>query len=137
MKVKSLSRVQPSATPWTAAFQASLSVGFSRQEHWSGVPLPSPTFTVEYYSDIRKGNPAICDNMKGPLGHYAKRNKSDRERQILHDFTRLWNLKKEQTNRLIETENRLVVSKSQVGEVQGESIIFSPLIMVYIPTFLF
>ena len=34
-------------------------------------------------------------------------------------------------------ENRLVVSKSQVGEVQGESIIFSPLIMVYIPTFLF
>ena len=41
MKVKSLSRVRPSATPWTAAFQAPLSMGFSRQEYWSGVPLPS------------------------------------------------------------------------------------------------
>ena len=31
------------ATPWTAAYQAPLSMGFSRQEYWSGVPLPSPT----------------------------------------------------------------------------------------------
>ena len=30
------------ATPWTAAYQAPLSMGFSRQEYWSGVPLPSP-----------------------------------------------------------------------------------------------
>ena len=43
MKVKSLSRVRPSATPWSAAFQAPPSVGCSRQEYWSGVPLPSPT----------------------------------------------------------------------------------------------
>ena len=42
MKVKLLSRVRPSATPWSAAFQAPPSMGFSRQEHWSGVPLPSP-----------------------------------------------------------------------------------------------
>ena len=42
MKVKSLSRVQLFATPWTAAHQAPLSMGFSRQEYWSGVPLPSP-----------------------------------------------------------------------------------------------
>ena len=42
VKVKSLSRVQPSATPWTTAFQAHPSMGFSRQEYWSGVPLPSP-----------------------------------------------------------------------------------------------
>ena len=40
--MKSLSCVQPSATPWTAAFQAPPSMGFSRQEYWSGVPLPSP-----------------------------------------------------------------------------------------------
>ena len=39
VKVKSLSLVQPSATPWTAAFQAPPSMGFSRQEYWSGVPL--------------------------------------------------------------------------------------------------
>ena len=39
MKVKSLSRVRPSVTPWTAAFQTTPSMGFSRQEYWSGVPL--------------------------------------------------------------------------------------------------
>ena len=41
-KVKSLSPVWLLATPWTAAYQAPLSMGFSRQEYWSGVPLPSP-----------------------------------------------------------------------------------------------
>ena len=43
VKMKSLSRVWPSATPWTAAYQAPPSIGFSRQEYWSGVPLPSPS----------------------------------------------------------------------------------------------
>ena len=42
VKVKSLSRVRLFATPWTVAYQASQSMGFSRQEYWSGVPLPSP-----------------------------------------------------------------------------------------------
>ena len=42
VKGKSLSRVRLLATPWTAAFQAPQSMGFSRQEYWSGVPLPSP-----------------------------------------------------------------------------------------------
>ena len=42
VKVKSLSLVRLLATPWTAAHQAPLSMGFSRQECWSGVPLPSP-----------------------------------------------------------------------------------------------
>ena len=42
MKVKLLSRVWLLETPWTAAYQAPPSMGFSRQEYWSGVPLPSP-----------------------------------------------------------------------------------------------
>ena len=42
VKVKSLSRVWLLATSWTAAYQAPPSMGFSRQECWSGVPLPSP-----------------------------------------------------------------------------------------------
>ena len=42
VKVKSLSRVKLLATPWTAAYQAPPSMGFSRQEYWSGVPLTSP-----------------------------------------------------------------------------------------------
>ena len=48
MKVKSESEVAPScqllATPWTVAYQAPLSVGFSRQEYWSGVPFPPPIY---------------------------------------------------------------------------------------------
>ena len=42
VKVKSLSRVRPLATTWTAAHQAPPSMGFSRQEYWSGLPFPSP-----------------------------------------------------------------------------------------------
>ena len=44
VKVKSLSRVRLLTTPWTAAYQAPPSMGFSRQECWSGVPLPSPSW---------------------------------------------------------------------------------------------
>ena len=42
MVVKSLSRVRLFATPWTVAYQAPPSMGFSRQEYWSGLPFPSP-----------------------------------------------------------------------------------------------
>ena len=42
VKVKSLSRVRLSATPWTVAYQAPPSMGFPRQEYWSGLPFPSP-----------------------------------------------------------------------------------------------
>ena len=41
-KVKSLSRVRLFVTPWTVACQAPQSMGFSRQEYWSGLPFPSP-----------------------------------------------------------------------------------------------
>ena len=49
VKVKSLSRVRLLATPWTAAYQAPPSMGFSRQEYWNGVPLPSPTWLIRLY----------------------------------------------------------------------------------------
>ena len=42
VKVKPLSHVQIFATPWTVAHNAPLSMGFSRQEYWSGLPFPSP-----------------------------------------------------------------------------------------------
>ena len=52
MKVKSESEVAQScptlSNPWTAAYQAPPPMGFSRQEYWSGVPLPSPTHTYIY-----------------------------------------------------------------------------------------
>ena len=47
MKGKSLSSVRLFSTPWTAAYQAPLSMGFSRQEYWSGVPLPSPMYNLD------------------------------------------------------------------------------------------
>ena len=50
VKVKSLSRVRPSATPWIAAYQAPPSMGFSRQEYWNEVPLPSPNNIVQFSS---------------------------------------------------------------------------------------
>ena len=46
VKVKSLSLVRFLATPWTAAHQAPLSMGFSRQEYWSGEALPSPILFI-------------------------------------------------------------------------------------------
>ena len=48
VKVKLLCRVRLLATSWTAAHQAPPSMGFSRQECWSGVPLPSPRYTLLY-----------------------------------------------------------------------------------------
>ena len=51
MKEKSLSRVRLFATPWTAAYQAPPSMGFSRQEYWSGWPLPSLN---QVYEPLRK-----------------------------------------------------------------------------------
>ena len=53
VKVKLLSRVQLLATPWTAVYQAPPPMGFSRQEYWSGVPLPSPEMVLRLYYNFR------------------------------------------------------------------------------------
>ena len=50
LKVKSFSRIWLLATPWTAAYQAPPSMGFSRQEYWSGVPLPSPVVFPTFFN---------------------------------------------------------------------------------------
>ena len=55
--VKSLSRVRLFATPWTVARQASLSMGFSRQEYWSGLPFPSPGYLPN--PRIEPGSPPL------------------------------------------------------------------------------
>ena len=54
--MKLLSHVRLLATPWTAAYQAPPSMGFSRQEYWSGLPLPSPR--------------RFWDSEKSPLASY-------------------------------------------------------------------
>ena len=55
--MKSLSRVQLFATPWNVAHQAPPSMGFSRQEYWSGLPLPSPGDLPE--PEIKPQSPAL------------------------------------------------------------------------------
>ena len=49
MRGKSLSRVRLLATPWTAAHEAPPSMGFAKQEYWSGLPLPSPKENSAFY----------------------------------------------------------------------------------------
>ena len=75
VKVKSLSCVRLLVTPWTAAYQAPPSMGFSRQEYWSGVPLPSPGDLLKpgirtqvscitgrfFYQLSHKGSPGILE----------------------------------------------------------------------------
>ena len=70
VKVKSLSRVQLFMTPWTAADQAPPSMGFSRQECWSGVPLPLFFYCVaglwfcaglfQMWAHIHRRPPSMC-----------------------------------------------------------------------------
>ena len=67
------SRVRLCATPWTAAHQAPPSMGFSRQEYWSGVPLPSPSLHLRWdqphdlpwrqFSSVTQSCPTLCDPM--------------------------------------------------------------------------
>ena len=76
--MKSLSRVQLLATQWTVAYQASLSMGFSRQEYWSGLPFPSPASqdkinTISFQSkagiiwSLRYVHRSICRNIQRSL----------------------------------------------------------------------
>ena len=67
---QSLSHFWLFVTPWRVAHQAPLSMGFSRQEYWSGSPFPSPVYL---YKEIlfglkKEGNPFICNNMDEPGG---------------------------------------------------------------------
>ena len=72
VKVKSLSRVRLSATPWTVAYQSPLSLGFSRQAHWNGLPFPPPGDLPD--SGIKPVSPAApalqTDSL--PLSHQQR-----------------------------------------------------------------
>ena len=65
VKVKSLSGVRLLATPWTAAYQAPPSMGFSRQEYWSGVPLPSPIIALSWVKKNNNNNRQLISIVKG------------------------------------------------------------------------
>ena len=73
VKVKSLSRVRPSATPWTAAFQAPPSMGFSRQEYWSGVPLPSPLDNLVVFKSCSYSSSHLSSIIANPKERQCQR----------------------------------------------------------------
>ena len=98
MKVKSLSRVRLLATPWIAAYQAPPSMGFSRQEYWSGVQLPSPigilgeekekrapNRVMQIFTDIN-GKPDNNTIVAGDFNTYLNQwtDHSDRKSKIKH-----------------------------------------------------
>ena len=62
-KVKSLSRVQLFVTPWTAAYQARLSMEFSRYEYWSGLPVPLQCMKVKSESEVAQ----LCLALRDPM----------------------------------------------------------------------
>ena len=86
--------------PWTAVHQAPLSMGFSRQEYWSGLPLPSPT--IEYYSAIKKNEimpfAATWMNLKIIIINEVSKTEKDKYHT---GITYMCNLKKKDTNELI------------------------------------
>ena len=68
-------------------------------------------YTMEYYSAIKKIKNVICTNMDGPRDYHTEWSKTDRERQISHDKTYMWNLIKNATKELIyKTETNSQIS---------------------------
>ena len=113
MKVKSLSRVQLLETPWTAAYQAPLFMGFARQEYWSGAPLPSPNRIL--LSHKKNEIYVMCGNMDGPRSYHTEFSKSDKERQITYDITYVESKNTIQMN-LFTNRNRLTDIESKLME---------------------
>ena len=81
--MKSLSRVQLFATPWTVACQAHLSMEFSRQEYWSGLPFPSPGELPN--PGIEPGSPALQAGAlpSEPLVQLATQNSSTAPQSLM------------------------------------------------------
>ena len=78
--MKSLSHVRLFETPWTAAYQAPPSMGFSRQEYWSGVPLPSPRscFSNHNYCYISADKTWLISSPVSCAYHYLTGSKKQR-----------------------------------------------------------
>ena len=76
VKVKSLSRVRLLATPWTAAYQAPPSVGFSRQKYCSGVPLPSPEFQWSCFKSWKMMLWKCCTQYASKFGKLSSAHKT-------------------------------------------------------------
>ena len=99
VKVKSLSCVRLFATPWTVAYQAPPSMGFSRQECWSGLPFPSPGDLPNPRIDIFKGNAYILADIS--VSPYS-----------LHHYFHIWDKEKAVSiDKWMDKENMVHICK--------------------------
>ena len=104
VKVKSLSHAGLLATPWTAAYQAPPSVGFSKQEYWSGVPLPSPIHThIQAQIGEGDGNPLQYSCLENPTDKGAWR-------ATIHGVAKSWTPTNTQTQIQIKSPPFLYVN---------------------------
>ena len=112
-EMATLSSILAWKIPWTEEPWGLQSNGLQRVRHdWANIININNTWNkfVVWFSHEKEGNPAICNNMDGPWGHYIKWSKPDTERQLLYCVTYMWNL--------IETEIRKVVVKNcRLGEI--------------------
>ena len=119
MKVKSLSRVRLFGTLWTVAHQAPLSMGFSRQEYWSGLPLPFPGDLHDPGIELRSPALQVDALTSEPPGMPRKRKTNTKwyhlylESKIWYKWTYL-----PKRNRLTDMENKFMVTKG--GRCGGE-----------------
>ena len=88
VKAKSLSHVWLLGTPWTVAYQAPPSMGFSRQEYWSGVPLPSPKIWCRQRNKTLKKYIGISSNWEIKESHQVWADTQEKEWTSQHPWGR-------------------------------------------------
>ena len=115
VKVKSLSRVQLFAIQWTVAYQASPSMGFSRQECWGGLPFPSPGDLTN--PGIEPRSPTLeADSLTPASGKPQKVSQNEIEKEYVPDKGTRWHpeqLSEIKTANLPEEEFRIIVKMIQ------------------------
>ena len=123
--MKSLSRVQLFKTPWTLAYQAPPSMGFSRQEYWSGLPFPSPNKAkpkVSRKSDIIKIRAEIHEKeMKETIENINKTISwfIEKINKIEKPLARLIKKKKKEKTQTNETRNEKGEATTDEAELHG------------------
>ena len=111
-EVNSLSHVRLFVTPWTVAYQAPPSLGFSRQESWSGVPLPSPFESMD--ENILRFKDNLC--FTSIFMKFGKKSSEEKEK--------LEEKKKKKEKRDLGKEERK--SGRKAGEMEGQTTLIGP-----------
>ena len=124
---KSLSHVQLLATSWTAAYQAPPSMGFSRQEYWSGLPLPSPK--IKYKGSLFK-NEEIEDSTQGQKNYRPGVNEISQLTTKVSELKGITTIMKHSFGS--PSHNREEIKGIQIGKEEVKLSLFADDIVLYI-----